>query len=366
MGLIKDIYSADFYDHFSRYLQRHAPSFNKKKFLSRIFDEGFAQMEWKERMQHTTRVMHSCLPADYPEAVNSINRIIADLRADGAGEDSLAYVIFPDYISSYGLADLKTSTAAIENITQFVSCEFAVRPFILQYHDKMMAQMLKWSLHKHYKVRRLASEGSRPRLPWAMAIPALKKDPAPLLPLLENLKNDPAEWVRKSVANNLNDISKDHPAIVLEIAGKWRGLSKATDAIIKHCCRTLLKQGHADVLQQYGLDGKGLTLSGFKILTPTVKIGDNLAFSFSINNSNETPKMVRLEYGVYYRKANGNLARKVFKISERDYQPGETIAIHRKQSFRIITTRKFYEGKHDLSIIVNGAEKGVKSFMIVE
>ncbi|MGY0037975.1 DNA alkylation repair protein [Pedobacter sp. NJ-S-72] len=133
-------------------------------------------------------------------------------------------------------------------ITQFISCEFAVRPFLAKYGGQMMIRMEKWSLHESHKVRRLASEGSRSRLPWAMAVPGLKKDPSPILPILENLKNDPSEWVRKSVANNLNDISKDHPEIVIAIANRWKGLSKETDAIIKHGCRSLLKQGHAKIL----------------------------------------------------------------------------------------------------------------------
>ena len=139
---------------------------------------------------------------------------------------------------------------AIEFITQFITCEFAVRPFLLKYGDKMMNQMRAWSLHKSHKVRRLASEGSRPRLPWAMAIPALKKNPMPVLTILENLKNDPSESVRRSVANNLNDISKDRPGMVLKIANAWKGQNKETDAIVRHGCRTLLKHGHPEVLDR--------------------------------------------------------------------------------------------------------------------
>ena len=148
----------------------------------------------------------------------------------------------------------------------------------------MMLQMLEWSLHESYKVRRFASEGSRPALPWAMAVPFLKKSPALILPILENLKNDPSEWVRRSVANNLNDISKIQPEIVLEIAASWKGISSETDAIIKHGCRSLLKQGHADILLHYALESKHIELDHFLITTPTVQIGDSLAFSFFVKN----------------------------------------------------------------------------------
>jgi 3-methyladenine DNA glycosylase AlkC len=239
-----------------------------------------------------------------------------------------------------------------------------VRPFFIKYGERMVHQMKLWSLHKNYKVRRLSSEGSRPRLPWAMAIPALKKDPSPILPILENLKNDPSEWVRRSVANNINDIAKDHPDIVMKLARKWKGISKETDAIIKHGSRTLLKAGHAEILSHYGLKSSNIIVSDFKIDTPIVKTGGHLSFSFCISNEDKKEQTVRLEYGLYYNKSNSQLARKVFKISEKKYKSGGKVEILRKQSFRKITTRVFYPGKHQLSIIVNGEEKVKKDFIL--
>jgi len=365
-SLLKDIYSKDFYESFSNVLTQHIPSFSKKEFLRRIFTKDFESKELKERMRHTTTVLHSFFPGDYAATTRLLGKIIASLRESDFGEDSLAFMILPDYIEVYGLEHYQHSVKALELVTQFVSCEFAVRPFLLQYGEKMQQQMMKWSLHKNHKVRRLSSEGMRPKLPWAMAVPALKKDPLPVLALLENLKNDPSEWVRRSVANNLNDISKDHPHLVLDVAKRWKGLSRETDAIIKHGCRTLLKQGHAEILQYYGLDGGNMQLSNFKILTPKVKIGDALAFSFSIRNNNTTAQTVRLEYAIYYRKANGQLSKKVFKISEKPYGPGEQAEIVRKQKFILITTRTFYVGKHAMSVIVNGQEKITGEFLLTE
>jgi 3-methyladenine DNA glycosylase AlkC len=365
MSLIKDIYSPFFFERFTGILTQTIPSFDPKKFIALIFGGNFENMEWKERMKHTTKVFHECLPADFPEAVKLIEKVIGKLREEKFGEDSLAFIFFADYIETYGLDHFEDSVNALESITQFVSCEFAVRPFILKYGDKMIAEMIGWSLHESYKVRRLASEGSRPRLPWAMAIPALKKDPAPILPLLENLKNDPSEWVRRSVANNLNDIAKDHPDLVLQLARNWKGISKETDAIIKHGCRTLLKQGHAEILKHYGLESKNILVRDFIIKTPHVKIGDSVEFDFTVTNTDPFQQTVRLEYGIYYNKANGQLAKKVFKISERVYEPGRQENIQRKQSFRLITTRTFYPGLHQLSIIINGEEKERKSFTIV-
>ncbi len=364
-NLLKDIYSPAFYGRLSAILTETVPGFDKKRFIARIFDSGFADKALKERMAHTSQVLHEFLPDSFPKAAKLLEKIIAQLRKNNEGEDSLAYMFLPDYVERYGLQHFDSAIPSLELITQFVSCEFAVRPFILQYGSRMMEVFLQWSLHKNHKVRRLASEGSRPRLPWAMAIPALKKDPAPVLPILENLKNDPSEWVRRSVANNLNDIAKDHPAVVMDIARRWKGISKETDAIIKHGCRTLLKQGHTEVLAHYGLNGSHASISGLKVHTPKVAIGDSLAFSFTVRNDDKAPQTIRLEYGIYYNKSKGQLARKVFKISERLLQPGEQVQILKKQSFKIITTRVFYPGPHQVSVIVNGEEKGVKQFELV-
>ena len=364
-ALLKELYSPKFYKNLADAIGAVLPSFNKQRFISHIFNEDFTGKELKARMRHTSQVLHTFMPSDYKKTVILLLKIIQQLKQKGIGEDGLAYMILPDYIETYGLDDFETSIKAIEIITQYISCEFAVRPFLLEYGDKMMNQMRIWSLHENQKVRRLASEGSRPRLPWAKAIPALKKDPAPLLPILENLKNDPSEFVRRSVANNINDIAKDHPLWVISLARKWKGLSKETDAIIKHGSRTLLKQGHEQILRHYGLKSKNIHLSAFKIGTPSVKIGDHLSFSFLVSNLDKKIQTVRLEYGLYYRKANNQLARKVFKISEKKVEPGIQLAIKRKQSFKKITTRKYYPGKHRLSIIVNGEEKAIKEFNLV-
>jgi len=366
MGLIKDIYSPSFYENFGQAVAELDPDFDNQKFINAIYESNFDQKEWKERMKHTTVVLHQFMPQDFPEAVVLIDKIINNLKKNKFTEGNLAFIFFADYIEMYGLEDFKTSAKAFVSITQFISCEFAVRPFILKYKEKMIEEMVKWSLHENHHVRRLSSEGSRPRLPWAMAIPFLKKDPASILPILENLKNDSSEYVRRSVANNLNDIAKDNPQIVLEIAGKWKGITKETDAIIKHGCRTLLKQGHPEILNHYGLESTNIELSNFEIKTPVVKIGEYLQFQFHLNNKNNEAKTIRLEYAVHYKKSKGHLAKKVFKISEKIYQPNQLIKVVRNQSFKIITTRVFHTGIHQLTIIINGTESEALEFELIE
>jgi 3-methyladenine DNA glycosylase AlkC len=366
-NLLKDIYSVGFYNNFSEIIGEVVPAFDHKKFKKLIFDESWHRKELKQRMRHTTLVLHHFLPGEFHLDAKIIENILRKLRQNNTTENTLEYMFLADYVEVFGIHDFDPSVKLFEIITPFTSCEFAVRPFIVKYGDKMINRMHQWSLHKNHHVRRLASEGSRPRLPWAIALPTLKKDPGPILPLLENLKTDSSEYVRRSVANNLNDIAKDNPDIVISIARQWKGISPETDAIIKHGCRTLLKQANPEILIYYGLhDNSKIELSDFAILTPEVKIGNDLFFSFTIHNKNGKEKTLRLEYAVYYLLNNGRHTRKVYKISERQFQVNESANICRKQSFRIITTRKFYTGQHKLSIIINGQEQNILGFELMD
>jgi hypothetical protein len=171
--------------------------------------------------------------------------------------------------------------------------------------------------------------------------------------------------VRRSVANNLNDIAKDNPDVVIDIATRWKGLSKERDWLVKHGCRTLLKQGNSQVLKLFGFDSRNVALANFEIITPVVKIGETLEFSFSLLNNDPANQMIRLEYGLYYKKKNGEFSKKVFKISEREIKANQQYKIIKKQSFKLITTRVFYTGTHRLSIIINGEEHQLKSFELV-
>lgn len=361
--LLKDIFSLDFYDQFSNELEVVLPALNKAEFIRAIFANGWEAKELKQRMRHTSTVLHSFLPASFPEASELIRNLIKFYQQQGKREQVLEYCFLPDYIEQYGIDDYDNAIPTFERVTQLTSCEFAVRPFIIKYGDPMIQQMVAWSKHENVHVRRLSSEGIRPRLPWAMGLPKLKENPEPIVPILENLKNDPSEMVRRSVANNLNDISKDHPALLLHLAKKWKGLGKETDDIIRHASRTLLKQGHREILQLFDLAAnKALEISGFKLGTPIVKTGADCFFTFTIQNRGKHPLQVRVEYAMYFLRQNGSHSKKVFMISERLYQPGETATISRKHSFKPITTRRYYPGLHRLSLILNGEEQGLETF----
>ena len=373
----KNMYNEQFFDRFTKDLKLVVSNFNTCEFVSQIMDDEWENRELKQRTAHITIILRQFLPKDYKKAIAKILELldyVESTQPDFSKIDDTKFGllleygwILDNYVEQYGLDDYETSIKAIEKITQFTSCEFAVRPFIIKYPDKMMKQMLAWSGHKHWGVRRLASEGCRPRLPWAMALPNLKENPAPIIPILENLKNDPARFVRLSVANNLNDIAKDNPETVIELVKKWQGESEEVDWVIKHGCRTLLKQGCSEVMELFGFDSvKNISVEGLKISTPEVKIGDSLEFSFKLlNNSNKKIK-IRLEYGIYYQKANGTLTKKVHKISEKEYAESSKTQVTRKHSFRVVTTRKFHIGLHQVAIIINGTEFEKHNFELID
>ncbi|MBW3518569.1 DNA alkylation repair protein [Flavobacterium sp. NKUCC04_CG] len=365
MALIKDIYNEVFFKQLTAVLNEVIPDFKESLFIEKIYANQFLEKEWKDRMLHVTEVLHVFMPADFNRAAPLLMDLITVLQQQNNQEEKLAYIFLAEYISKYGIHDMKTAIPLLEHTTQFISCEFAVRPFILKYPEPMLLQLYLWSQHENYKVRRFASEGSRPKLPWSMALPLLQKDPTLSFKILENLIDDVHPWVRKSVANHLNDISKDNPEKALIFAKKWKNNSIESAAIIKHGMRTLLKQGQPDVLALYDLDAVGIEVSKFKINTPSVTIGTVLDFEFQIENHNLLDKIIRLEYAVYYQKANGQLNKKVFKISERSFKPLEKSMVKRKQSFKIITTRVFYTGLHQLTLIINGQESEKLDFQLI-
>ncbi|NDV66768.1 DNA alkylation repair protein [Bacteroides sp. 224] len=373
----KNMYNEQFLNLFTKDLKLVIPNLEPHAFVSQVMDKEWENRELKQRTAHIATVLKSFLPADYKAAIAKILELLDCIEPryphcskidDTKFGLLLEYGgILDSYIEQYGLDDYETSVKAIERITQFTSCEFVTHPFIVKYPDAMMAQMLVWSKHEHWGVRRLASEGCRPRLPWAMAIPSLKANPAPILPILENLKNDPARFVRLSVANNLNDIAKDNPEVVVDLVKRWRGESEEVDWVIKHGCRTLLKQGNPEVMKLFGLgSAKNIQIENLRIATPKVKVGDSLEFSFNLSNNSNKNIKIRLEYALYYQKANGTLSKKVCKISEKDYTANSITRITRKHSFKVVTTRKLHPGLHQVAVIINGSEFDKHDFELVE
>lgn len=362
---IKNTYSPAFYKLLAEQITTVLPEIDGKSLYQQLNSKNLPQMEWKERLQHTTAVLASFLPADFKKAAPKIKKLVTVLQKEVPPGQRFPYLFIPDYIAQSGIAHLEHAAALLCHTTQLISCEFAVRPFIQRYETEMLDYLHQWSLHPHPAVRRLASEGSRPRLPWGIALQSFISNPSPMLPILENLKNDDNPSVRLSVANHLNDISKTHPQVLLAVIKKWKNTSPETNALIKHACRTLFKKGHPEILNFFELKSVGWQVTETVMHTPDVPSEGILHFSFNVKNTGKKALTTRLEYAIYLLKANGSHFRKVFKISERQIPPGEQISINKNHSFKLITTRVYYSGLHKLAVIINGVEQPIQHFNLL-
>lgn len=362
---LKNSLNKEFFQAFFNSWKEKDTQFNKTKMEESIFDNNWENLELKERTRHLTLMIHEQLPSDFKLASESLISIIESLKRKDKIIFSYEYFFIADYIEVFGQKHVSNSLSSIEQITKYITCEFAVRPFIINDKKRLMKQMLAWSTHEHENVRRFSSEGCRPKLPWGMALRELIADPSPILPILENLKADDSLFVRKSVANNLNDISKDHPELVLSILKRWQNYSVNTNWIIKHACRTLLKSGNPKAMQLFGYaDNMSLNIGAIQLQTPTVKMGTKLQFNFLLKNNSTKKELVRIEYGLYFLKANGKQNRKVFKLTEREFKAGEEMILSKNHTIKEITTRKYYLGNQKLSLIVNGIEIEQTKFIL--
>jgi 3-methyladenine DNA glycosylase AlkC len=361
---LKYMYNPQFFERLCPVLKAVIPHFEERKFVHKVFDTTWPDLELKQRTRQVTKVLHNFLPGEFPKAMEMVISISQLLRNNKEHEQIYPFIFLPEYIELYGINHFELSMKAIEESTKLVSAEFAIRPFIVRYQKETMKHMLLWSRHRDPSVRRLASEGCRPRLPWAIGLPDFKKDPSPIIPILENLKADTSQYVRRSVANNLNDIAKDHPDLALQIAKKWSGKNPATDWIVKHGCRTLLKRGNEAVLYLHGFDPSAkAAITDFHALE-RVAVGAQLEFSFSFVNNEKHPTRFRLEYAIEFLTLSGKISKKVFKITENTFDPCVPYPFKRKQSFRDLTTRKHFKGKHRLQILSNGKELASVEFLV--
>ena len=303
--LLKDVYSPTYIQKLACRINFFYPPLREKQFCNAIFTKEWDVLELKQRMSKITKVIYEYLPQDLTIATP----ILLQVAPEFGGFHGM---IFPHYFERFGQNNWALSMQALETLTIYSSSEFAVRPFLQRHPKKMMKVMLKWSTHQNEHVRRLATEGCRPRLPWAMALPEFKKDPSLILPILENLKDDPSEYVRRSVANNLNDISKDNPATIIEIASQWYGKNESTNKLLKHALRTMLKKGEPKALDIFGL-GKlnDVSVTTLVIKTNHPQIGQPLEFFFSIKNKRKKAITVRVEYCIYFLKKNNSHSRKI-------------------------------------------------------
>jgi 3-methyladenine DNA glycosylase AlkC len=264
-----------------------------------------------------------------------------------------------EYIGQFGLNDFDESLKAMYLMTQKFTSEFAVRPFFLKDHKKVLKYFLKWSTDKNEQVRRWTSEGSRPLLPWGMRLPLFVMDPTHTILLLEKLKYDEKIYVRKSVANHLNDIAKNHPQVVVEVLRSWEKAcpEKHKDKIHwikKHALRVLIKKGYAPAMKLMGVIKPKIKLEKFKVLKNRLKVNEKLFFDFIVRSTSAESQKLIIDYKIHFLKANGSHGSKVFKLKTVQLGSKEVLAISKGHSLRAITTMKYYDGIHHLGIQING------------
>lgn len=329
-------------------------------FLADVFDNHWPNLALKQRVRHIAATLSSHLPDSYPEALAILIR-----AADHVTDAGMTAWALCDFVEVFGLDDPDLSIPALERFTVIISAEFAVRPFIERYPNRMIAQHLAWAGNRHPAIRRLASEGIRPRLPWGMALRRLQADPTPIVPILARLRNDPSEDVRRSVANNLNDISKDHPDLVVLVLTSWQDDSLEMATLTKHALRTLLKQGHPAGMALLGFSvNPELETDELSVEPTTVPVGGSTLLRFAATSTGAARQSLMVDYAVEYQNLSGNGSRKVFKGTTTELDPGETFTMRRKISLKPMSTRNILPGPHRVEVYVNGMSAGAVDFEV--
>lgn len=325
------------------------PGFDGEAFVAEVV-AGLDALELKDRVRLIARLLHAHLGSDIPAAIEAL----LGLLQDGPG---LAFAHWPmaQFVEDYGVEHFDVSVAAMEQITKRFSCEFAVRPFLVRYPDRMLEVMHRWARHPDVHVRRTASEGIRPRLPWGMRLTAYIEDPTPVFGVLEVLRHDPEEYVRRSVSNCLNDIAKDHPERLMDVLERWdEEAGPHTEWIKGRALRTLVKAGAPRALRLLGYGPPKVRIEGLATDAPSYRVGDTMTLSFAIVSTSAEPQRILVDYRVHFVKASGARRPKVFKLATRTLDPGGRIEVVRRQHLRPISTRRYHAGVHAVDVQVNG------------
>jgi 3-methyladenine DNA glycosylase AlkC len=347
-------------------LARAWPAFERRAF-ERAALAGLEGLEMKARAMQIADALEATLPPSFDGACGVIEAALAPpiaLAGVAAGEREVAaqglagWIVWPlgEFVARRGIGQPERALQALHALTQRLTAEFAIRPFIVAHPALTLATLQRWTLDPSAHVRRLCSEGSRPRLPWGMRLQALVADPSPTLPILAALQDDHSEYVRRSVANHLNDIAKDHPRVVVDWVRRHlvADATPARRALLAHASRTLIKQGHADML---ALWGAGVAFSGrcvLKVSPKAVTVGDSVDLLLTLRSSAATAQSLLIDYAVHHVKADGGTSAKVFKGWKLGLDAGASRTLAKRHSFKAVTTRRYRAGPHVIEVIING------------
>ncbi len=353
---LKEMFNTAYYTRLAQEVAGAYPKFKRSAFLKEV-QFGNEARELNVRMRHASRTLRAHLPGDFRTAV-AIVKMLAPRMPKG-----YTALLYPDLVGQFGLDDPAFSLDALTYFTSFGSSEFAVREFFRRDPKGTLKFMRTWAEDESEHVRRLASEGSRPRLPWSFRLEAVLKDPKLTTPILERLRADESLYVRKSVANHLNDFSKDHPQYMVDLLRSWDRTHPHTVWIAKHASRTLIKAGNVDALALFAFDSNvKVRVVDLSTSPECLKLGDTLEFSFTLASEATRNQHLVVDYAVHYRKANGGTSRKVFKLKEVDLAGRGSINITKRQRIVDFSTRKHYPGEHVVEVMVNGKVRATAAF----
>ncbi len=356
-----------------RHLQRAWPAFDRRRFEALAL-QGLDALELKARAEHLCAALEVTLPGDFDDAAAVIEASLgAPVAIDAPSAprnpaDGLAgWVVWPlgMYVARHGIDAPARALATLHALTQRLTAEWALRPFVERHPALTLATLDRWTRDPSPHVRRLASEGTRPRLPWGSQLKSLIADPSPTLPLLRALQDDPSAYVRRSVANHLNDIARDHPALVAAwIETHLPGASLERAALLRHAARTLVKAGDRRVLTAFGV-GRALVGKARLVLSPRrIAIGQALRVVVELRSTARRAQPLAIDYVVHHVKADGSTADKVFKGWKLQLPPGEALRLEKTHAVRPITTRRYHAGQHRVELQVNGRVVAADAFVL--
>lgn len=323
--------------------------------------DGLEGLELKDRVRHLAACLRQILPAKYSQALRLLLKALPKgLQTTDELSLGWEYWALAQFVEDYGREHAEESLDALQEITQVYTAEFAIRPYVDRYPELAFAKVRSWLTSPNPHVRRLCSEGLRPRLPWGMRLQGLVDEPSPLWPILEALKDDEELYVRRSVANCINDIAKDHPDEVVAKVAKWRG----TDSyVLRHGLRSLVKSGHTGALELLGF-GEPIGISVELALPGSVSIGGALPMKLRLTSTHSESQRLAVDYAVHYLKNSGKNSAKVFKWKTLDLPAGGSVELGKSQSFAITSVRVLRPGTHAISILVNGVKSASQEFLL--
>jgi len=356
---LKDqLFNQDKVDYLAHLIMQVQPEFDKVAFSKKVLN-AFPTLELKERIAHISLCLHEHLATDYLTAVDVILKALpAELDPEKTDDDFGDFIFSPLslYVATYGCEKryLDVSLGALKELTKRFSAEFSIRFFINAFPAETLAFLQDCATDKNSHVRRLASEGSRPKLPWAQKLKIHYREP---LDILNTLFADKTRFVTRSVANHLNDISKLEPELVIQTLKVWQTSKKQTDKemafITKHALRSLIKQGHPEAFKLIGYGEKpDINILEFSSKTEKVKVGEAFEFSFKLH-SNKKQKL-SIDYIMHFASQNKKESKKVFKLKQLELAKDEVIVLTKKHPMRLMTTKRLYEGVHRVTLQING------------